>query len=98
MARAKGCRMAASLPVQTIQGRDAVPAALFNVCFVLFVINAAFFPTAYFSHWWIFDESGLVIPTDFVNDWSAGQLLLDGHLALAYDWELHKQVQVAVLG
>ena len=90
--------MAASLPVQTNQGRDAVPAALFNVCFVLFVINAAFFPTAYFSHWWIFDESGLGIPTDFVNVWSAGQLVLDGHPALAYDWDIQKQVQVAVLG
>ena len=90
--------MAASLPVQTIQGRDAVPAALFNVCFVLFVINAAFFPTAYFSHWWIFDENGLGIPTDFVNVWSAGQLVLDGHPALAYDWDIQKQVQVAVLG
>ena len=90
--------MAASLPVQTIQGRDAVPAALFNVCFALFVINAVFFPTAYFSHWWIFDENGLGIPTDFVNVWSAGQLVLDGHPALAYDWDIQKQVQVAVLG
>ena len=83
--------MAASLPVQTIQGRDAVPAALFNVCFALFVINAVFFPTAYFSHWWIFDENGLGIPTDFVNVWSAGQLVLDGHPALAYDWDIQKQ-------
>ena len=90
--------MAASLPVQTNQGRDAVPAALFNVCFALFVINAVFFPTAYFSHWWIFDENGLGIPTDFVNVWSAGQLVLDGHPALAYDWDIQKQVQVAVLG
>jgi hypothetical protein len=90
--------MAASLPAQTIQERDAVPAALFNVCFVLFVINATFFPTAYFSHWWIFDESGLGIPTDFVNVWSAGGLVLDGHPALAYDWDIQKQVQVAVLG
>jgi len=71
---------------------------LFNVCFVLFVINAAFFPAAYFSHWWIFDESGLGIPTDFVNVWSAGKLVLDGHPALAYDWDIQKQVQVAVLG
>ncbi len=78
--------------------RSAVPTMLFNVCFVLFVINAAFFPAAYFSHWWIFDESGLGIPTDFVNVWSAGKLVLDGHPALAYDWDIQKQVQVAVLG
>src|SRR5437763_3376238 len=90
--------LAASLPFQTIQGRDAGPAARVNVCFALFVINAVFFPTAYFSHWWIFDENGLGIPTDFVNVWSAGQLVLDGHPALAYDWDIQKQVQVAVLG
>ncbi len=39
---------------------------------MLFVINVAFFPTAYFSHWWIYDANGLGIPTDFVNVWAAG--------------------------
>ena len=47
----------------------AIPASLLNLCFVLFVINAVFFPTAFFAHWWIFDENGLGIPTDFVNVW-----------------------------
>ena len=76
----------------------AIPAALLNVCFALAVINAAFFPTAFFAHWWIFDERGLGFPTDFVNVWSAGKLVLDGHPALAYDWGIQKQVQIAVLG
>jgi hypothetical protein len=76
----------------------AVPAVLLNTCFVLFVINASFFPTAYFAHWWIFDENGLGLPTDFVNVWSAGRLALDGHPAQAWDWDIQKQVQVAVLG
>jgi hypothetical protein len=81
-----------------IPQHSAVPAALLNVCFVLCVINASFFPTAFFAHWWIFDERGLGIPIDFVNVWSAGKLVLDGHPALAYDWDIQKQVQVAVLG
>ena len=76
----------------------AIPASLLNLCFALFVINAVFFPTAFFAHWWIFDAKGLGIPTDFVNVWSAGKLVLDGHPALAYDWDIQKQVQVAVLG
>jgi arabinofuranan 3-O-arabinosyltransferase len=76
----------------------AIPASLLNLCFALFVINAVFFPTAFFAHWWIFDEKGLGIPTDFVNVWSAGKLVLDGHPAQAYDWDIQKQVQVAVLG
>jgi hypothetical protein len=75
-----------------------MPAALLNTCFVLFVINLSFFPAAYFSHWWIYDPNGLGIPTDFVNVWAAGRLVLDGHPALAYDWDIEKQVQVAVLG
>src|SRR3979490_2552082 len=77
---------------------SAIPGAVFNVCFVLLVINVSYFPTAYFSHWWIYDPSGLGIPTDFVNVWAAGRLVLDGHPALAYDWDIQKQVEVAELG
>ena len=91
--------MATPLSAATIAPEhSAIPPSLFNVCFVLFVINASFFPTAYFAHWWIFDDKGLGIPTDFVNVWSAGRLVLDGHPAWAYDWGIQKQVQVAVLG
>src|ERR1700710_2297577 len=90
--------MAAPVSFPTIPEKHAVPASLFNVCFVLFVINVSFFPTAYFSHWWIYDPNGLGIPTDFVNVWAAGRLVLDGHPALAYDWDIQKQVEVAELG
>jgi arabinofuranan 3-O-arabinosyltransferase len=91
--------MATSITAPTVAGEhSAIPAALLNVCFVLCVINASFFPTAFFGHWWILDGQGLGIPTDFVNVWSAGKLVLDGHPAWAYDWAIQKQVQVAVLG
>src|SRR3954470_19092982 len=90
--------MAASPTVPATPAPGAVPAPLQNVCFVLLVINAVFFPTAFFAHWWIFDERGVGIPTDFINVWSAGKLALDGHPALAYDWNVQKQLQVAVLG
>src|SRR5579872_2106257 len=79
-------------------GRSAVPPALLIGCLILCVINAALLQNALTAHWWIFDGNGLGIPTDFVNVWSAGRLVLDGHPALAYDWDLQKQVQVAVLG
>jgi len=90
--------MAAASFTPSVPDPRAVPNALFNVCFVLFVINASFFPTAYVSHWWITDPNGLGIPTDFVNVWAAGRLVLDGHPALAYDWDVQKQVEVAELG
>jgi arabinofuranan 3-O-arabinosyltransferase len=53
---------------------SSVPSALFNVCFVLLVINLTIFPAAWFSHAWIYDENGLGIPTDFVNVWAAGTI------------------------
>src|ERR1700704_5165626 len=90
--------MAAPVSTPSVPGQNALPPALFNACFVLFVINAAFFPTAYFAHWWITDPNGLGIPTDFVNVWSAGKLVLDGHPAWAYDWDIQKRVQVDLLG
>ncbi len=90
--------MATPVSISAAPEQNAVPIALFNACFVLFVINASFFPAAYFSHWWIYDPNGLGIPTDFVNVWSAGRLVLDGHPALAYDWDIQKQIQVDLLG
>jgi arabinofuranan 3-O-arabinosyltransferase len=84
--------------LMTPPDRRAIPPALFNACFVLFVINAVYFPIAYLSHWWIYDPAGLGTPTDFVNVWAAGKLVLDGHPALAYDWNVQKQVEVALLG
>jgi hypothetical protein len=87
----------ASTPMITPEP-DAVPATLLKLCFVLFVINASFFPTAYFAHWWIWDANGQGIPTDFVNVWAAGRLVLDGHPAQAYDWVIQKRVEVALLG
>src|SRR5215468_2354721 len=90
-------RMATAAPaLSTPPGRSAIPPALFNTCFVLFTINAVFFPVAWFSHWWIYDSAGLGIVTDFVNVWSAGRLALDGHPAWAWDWNIQKQVQIEV--
>jgi glycosyl transferase family 87 len=75
-----------------------IPAPLMHACFALFVVNAALIPALYLAHGWIFDAQGRGIPTDFVNVWSAGKLALDGYPAQAWDWDIQKQVQVAVLG
>jgi arabinofuranan 3-O-arabinosyltransferase len=90
--------MATPLSAPTITSAPApIPPALFNTCFVLFVINASFFPAAYFSHWWIYDANGLGIPTDFVNVWAAGRLALEGHPAQAWDWDIQRQVELALV-
>ncbi len=87
----------ALFPPTTIPQHSAIPSPLINVCFVLSVINIVYFPIAYFSHWWIFDPEGLGIPTDFVNVWAAGRLALEGHPAQAWDWDIQKQVELALL-
>jgi arabinofuranan 3-O-arabinosyltransferase len=98
MTAPQGLRMAAPVSTASVPEHNVVPASLFNACFVLAVINAAFFPTAYFAHWWITDPNGLGIPVDFVNVWSAGKLALDGHPAWAWDWDIQKRIQVELLG
>ena len=95
----QGIRMAMSASVPTLPAApSAIPPALLNVCFVLCCINISYFPAAWFSQWWIYDPPGLGIPTDFVNVWAAGRLVLDGVPAQAYDWDIQKRVEVALLG
>src|SRR6202051_5066168 len=72
----------------------AIPTWLSSACFVLLAVELFCFP----AHWWIYDPDGLGIPTDFVNVWAAGRLVLDGHPALAYDWDIQKKGEVALLG
>ena len=81
--------------VEPVQGR--IPPVLFNVCFVLCIVNVAFFPSAWRSDIWIWDKAGLGIPTDFVNVWAAGKLVLEGHPALAYDWDIQRTIELALL-
>lgn len=95
----QGFRMATPVFAPTVPAlHSAIPPALLNVCFVLCCINISYFPAAYFSQWWIYDPAGLGIPTDFVNVWAAGRLALDGVPAQAYDWDIQKRVEVALLG
>lgn len=75
----------------------ALPATLLNISFVLAIVTLAYFPAAYLAHAWIFDADGRGIPTDFVNVWAAGKLALEGHPAQAWDWDIQKQVELALL-
>lgn len=81
-------------PVTT---NTAVPPALVIGCAILAILQIAFFPL-YYGRGWIYEDGGLGSPTDFINVWSAGRLVLDGHPAWAYDWDIQKKVQIAVLG
>jgi len=77
---------------------SGVPRILVSVCFALCVMNAFSLAVSALSGQWILDSAGLGIPTDFANVYAAGKLVLDGHAAVAYDWDSHKLVEEAVLG
>src|ERR1700746_1833040 len=83
---------------QTTLAPAAIPTALFNACFALLTINACYFPIAYVSGMWIWEAGGLGIPTDFVNVWAAGRLVLQGPAALAYGWDIQRQIELTLLG
>jgi hypothetical protein len=91
--------MTTSLSTFKTAGEQAsIPPWLVRVCLVLAVANVTLCGVAYSSHWWVYDPNGLGIPTDFINVWAAGRLVLDGLPAQAYDWDVQKQVEVAKLG
>jgi arabinofuranan 3-O-arabinosyltransferase len=89
--------MTASLSTPKTE-QAGIPEWFLKVCLALAVANVTLCPAAYFSSWWIYDPNGLGIPTDFINVWAAGRLVLDGLPAQAYDWDIQKQIEVAKLG
>jgi hypothetical protein len=47
---------------------------------------------------WLRDDAGRAVAKDFVNFYSAGTLVADGHPAAPYDWDAHRAAQKAVIG
>src|SRR5215213_7728491 len=80
-----------------IDDHRRIPELALKICFALMIVHVVFLPAGY-GRLYIFDENGLGIPTDFVNVFAAGRMALEGRGALVYDWDLHKAVQVAILG
>lgn len=68
------------------------------ICFALIVAHAVYLVTSYLQGSWIVAPDGGGVPTDFVNVWAAGRLVIEGHSAAAYDWPTHKAMEVAALG
>jgi Glycosyltransferase family 87 len=66
--------------------------------FGLCVANAVYLLASFVQGSWLIDPAGHGIPTDFVNVWAAGRLVLDGQPSAAYDWTIHKAVEDAIIG
>jgi hypothetical protein len=66
-------------------------------CFSLIVVNIAYLVAVAVAKLWILDASGQPLHTDFTAVYAAGRLVLDGHPAAAYDWNLHYVAENAVV-
>jgi hypothetical protein len=54
--------------------------------------------TLYAQGYFLRDAHGRIIDNDFVNVYAAGELTLEGLPAGAYNWPVHKRVEVRVIG
>ena len=85
---------------------DALPAIALEkirhrlelVAFALALAYALFLAGCVFQGYWLIDGVRAPIANDFVNVWAAGKLVLDGHPALAYDWDIQRGIELALLG
>ena len=77
--------------------RPAASDMLNRTCFGLVVANAVYLVTQIIGKTWILDASGRPIHTDFTNVYAAGRLVLEGHAAAAYDWNLHYAAENALV-
>lgn len=66
--------------------------------FALALAYAVFLAGSTLQGFWLVDGSGQIIANDFVNVWAGGKLAREGHAAAAYDWTLHREVEVAAVG
>jgi arabinofuranan 3-O-arabinosyltransferase len=78
--------------------QDRLRHSLQLIGFSLALTYALFLVGSAFERAWLIDSLGRIIDNDFIGVWAAGRLVLDGHPAAAYDWSLHREVEVAVAG
>ena len=68
------------------------------ICFALIVAHAVYLAASYWSGTWLVAADGTGVVSDFVNVWAAGKLVWQGSPAAAYDWPVHKAVEIAAVG
>jgi arabinofuranan 3-O-arabinosyltransferase len=90
--------MSASALAPSGPASSAADRAFHLACFGLCVAHAVYLAAAYFYGQWLVDPAGRGVPTDFVNVWAAGRLVLEGNPSAAYDWGIHEKVEHAAVG
>ena len=90
--------MAALDPGLAATPKDRLRHALELIGFSLAIAYAVFLAGSAFERVWFIDSLGRIIDNDFIGVWAAGRLVLEGHPAAAYDWGLHRDIEVAAAG
>ena len=83
-------------PQRTVPAPLARPVEL--ICFALIVAHAAYLVASFWQGSWLVALDGGGVQSDFVNVWAAGKLALQGSPASAYDWPVHKAMEVVAVG
>jgi arabinofuranan 3-O-arabinosyltransferase len=78
--------------------QDATRHALELIGFALTLAYVLLLAGSAVQRYWLIDGAGEPIANDFVNVWAAGKLALEGQPAAAYDWTIHREVEVAAVG
>ena len=68
------------------------------VPFGLVVAYVSLLIATFFMGIWLVGADGRPKATDFVSFWAAGKLVLSGHAADAYDWTIHKSMEIRAVG
>jgi arabinofuranan 3-O-arabinosyltransferase len=98
MPAARKTHMAALDAALAARPKDSVRHSLELIAFSLALAYAVFLAGSAFAGAWIIDDQGHLIDNDFIAVWAAGRLVLEGHPAAAYDWDLHRQIEIAAAG
>jgi arabinofuranan 3-O-arabinosyltransferase len=68
------------------------------ICFALIVAQAVYLAASYWYGTWLVAPDGTGVQSDFVNVWAAGKLAWQGRPAAAYDWPVHKAMELVAVG
>jgi arabinofuranan 3-O-arabinosyltransferase len=89
------------MPIDTDQSTNpaaAIRRSLHLIGVALALNTVLFLLVSLATGQWLLDKAGRLADSDFVDVWAAGRLALDGHAAAAWDWTVHRDAEVAVLG
>lgn len=79
-------------------GKARASGVLERLCVAALASYLVLLAVSFATGHWLVDAQGRGVPTDFLNVWAAGRLVLEGRPEAAYDWAVHERVEYAGVG